>query len=84
MITAPLYILLILYAIFLLAFAFFSLFAVYHLMKFGFRTFGNFMMIFIFLGMCVIILFASWQAIARIDWLQSIEIFQYGNTTQYF
>ena len=84
MITAPLYILLILYAIFLLAFAFFSLFAVYHLIKFGFRTFGNFLMIFVFLGIGVIVLFMSWQALVQIDWMQSITLFQYGNATQYF
>ncbi|NIV98413.1 hypothetical protein GWN26_04355 [Candidatus Saccharibacteria bacterium] len=84
MITAPLYVLLILYAIFLLGFAFFSLFAVYHLIKFGFRTLGNFLMIFIFLGMCVIVLFVSWQYINQIDWLQNVVLFEYGNATQYF
>lgn len=84
MITAPLYILLILYAIFLLGFAFFSLFAVYHLIKFGFRSLANFLMIFIFLGVSTIILFASWQAIIQIDWLQNITLFQFGNAKQYF
>jgi hypothetical protein len=84
MITIPLYILLILYAIFLLGFAFFSLFAVYHLIKFGFRSLGNFLMIFIFLGLSIVILFASWQAIVQIDWLQNIVIFETSNTTPYF
>lgn len=84
MITAPLYILLIIYAIFLIIFAFFSIFAVYHLIKFGFRTLGNFMMIFIFLGVCVIVLFLSWEAISQIDWTQNVVLFRYGSANQYF
>jgi len=84
MIILPLYILLIIYLIFLLFFAFFGLFGVYHLIKFGFHSFGTFLLIFMFLGASVIILFISYQAIAPIDWLQEITVMEFGGASQYF
>lgn len=84
MITLPLYIFLILYALFLVGFAFFGFFSVFHLLKFGFNTFGTFFLGFIFLGVSVIILFASVQAIAPIDWGNEITLFEYTNVTPYF
>lgn len=84
MIVLPLYILLILYLIFLLLFAFFGLFGVYHLIKFGFHSFGTFLLIFMFLGVSVIMLFLSYQAIIPIDWMQKITIIEFSGTSQYF
>jgi hypothetical protein len=84
MIIVPLYILIIFYLIFLLFFAFFGLFGVYHLVKFGFQTFGTFILIFLFLDVSVIILFASYQFISQIDWMQEITVFEYSVTSPYF
>ncbi|MDD4995036.1 MAG: hypothetical protein PHW53_00990 [Patescibacteria group bacterium] len=84
MIIFPLYIFLIIYALFLIGFAFFGFFSVYHLLKFGFTTFGTFFLAFIFLGVSVIILFASVQAIIPIDWGNEITMFKYTDVTPYY
>jgi len=83
-VTMPLYLILIPYAIFLLGFAFFSFFAIYHLIRFGFRSFSNFLMMFIFLGVSVIILFISYEMIAGINWFNEINILELGGASQFF
>lgn len=84
-IAIPLYAALIIYIIFLLGYAFFSFFAIYHLLRFGFNNLPTFLMIFIYVGFSVIVLFISWQAVSEIDWLRQITIFEYtGSATPYF
>lgn len=83
-VAIPLYILLILYIIFLLGWAFFSFFAIYHLLRFGFQSTGTFFMVFVFIGVSVIILFMSWQAVSQVDWFSQISILELGGSTPYF
>ncbi|MBU0649299.1 hypothetical protein KJ969_04350 [Patescibacteria group bacterium] len=75
-IALPLYTLLILYIIFLLAYAFFSFFAIYHLVRFGFQSLATFLMIFFYIALSVLVLFVSWQAVSGIDWTQEFILFE--------
>ena len=84
-IALPLYTLLILYIIFLLAYAFFSFSAIYHLLRFGLQSLGTFLMIFFYIAFSVLVLFASWQAVSGIDWTQEFIIFESAvNSSLYF
>ena len=83
-ISIPLYIILIPYALFLLGFAFFAFFAIYHLIRFGFKTFSNFLMMFVFLGVTVIVLFVSYQMISEINWFNEVQILELTGASQYF
>jgi len=83
-ISIPLYIILIPYALFLLGFAFFGFFAIYHLIRFGFRTFSNFLMMFVFLGVTIIILFISYQMISEINWFNEVQILELTGASQFF
>jgi hypothetical protein len=73
--SIPLSSILIIYFIFLVFFIIFSYFNIYHIVRFGTLNFTNFLAIFIFIGVSVLILFVSWQYLSQIDWQQSIELF---------
>lgn len=61
---------LIAYYIFLALFGLFSLFAIYHLIRFIPPTSAGFFTLYIFLAGAAIIIFATWQEIKFIDWTQ--------------
>lgn len=61
---------LIAYYIFLGLFILFSLFAIYHLIRFIPPTSAAFFTLYIFLAGAAIIIFATWQEIQTIDWTQ--------------
>jgi hypothetical protein len=63
------------YCAFIAIYLIFVLFNLYHLIKFGFLTFGNVFISFIFIGVTVILLFFSFVYINTIDWTQSFTIF---------
>lgn len=73
--TFPLYFFLIIYFIFLIAFAVFSYFNIYHIIKFGALNFTNLLATAIYLSVSILILFISWQYIGQTDWKQPIELF---------
>ncbi|MFA5413690.1 MAG: hypothetical protein WC348_04105 [Patescibacteria group bacterium] len=62
---------LIAYYIFLGLFILFSLFAVYHMVRFVPLSSIGFFTTYIFLAGAAIIIFATWQEIQLIDWTQS-------------
>lgn len=67
-----LFIFLIAYFIFLFLFAIFSIIDIYHLAKFVPPSSVAFFTTYIFLAVAAIIIFLSWQELAKIDWSQTI------------
>ena len=63
---------LIAYYIFLALFGLFSLFAIYHLVRFIPPTSAAFFTLYIFLAGAAIIVFATWQEIQLTDWAQQV------------
>ncbi|MEA3463915.1 MAG: hypothetical protein U9R14_02480 [Patescibacteria group bacterium] len=74
--TFQLSILLIPYLLFLLLWLIFSIVAIYHMMKFGFKNFTAFFTTFIFIGISILILAASYNFINQIDWQIQITVFE--------
>jgi len=64
----PLYLLLFIYFLFLILWSFFSLVALYHMLKFGFKNFTTFFTTFIYLVISVLILMISYNYLSQIDW----------------
>lgn len=64
----PLSIILIPYALALFIFFFFSLVALYHVMRFGAKNFTTFFMTFLYIAVSALILFASFTSIMHYAW----------------
>lgn len=60
------------YFAFLIVWLIFSLVAVYHLLKFGFKNFATFLAVFLYAGVSALMLKMSYDYIARIDWSADI------------
>ncbi|MBA3047872.1 hypothetical protein KKC83_00275 [Patescibacteria group bacterium] len=74
--TFKLSILLIPYLLFLLLWLIFSLVAVYHMIKFGFKNFTTFFTTFIFVAVSLALLAVSYSFLMQIDWDTQITIFE--------
>ncbi len=74
--TFSLSLLLIPYLLFLLLWLIFSIVAVYHMMKFGFKNFTTFFTTFIFIGVSVLMLITTYNFIEQIDWQAQVTIFE--------
>lgn len=55
-------------ALFLFLFGFFSLVALYHMLRFGEKNFLTFIVTFLYIAVSAIILFAAWLSLQTIDW----------------
>ncbi len=71
----PLYIFLIIYLVFLLVWVIFSLVSIYHMLKFGFLNFTTFFVIFIYIAVAVLLLFASYYFLNQVDWTLRFNLF---------
>lgn len=69
-------ILLIPYLLFLLLWFVFSIIAVYHMMKFGFKNFTTFFATFIFVAVSLTLLIISYNFLIQIDWDISVLMFK--------
>lgn len=72
--SIPLAILYYLYLVFVAGFLLFTFFNVYHLVRFGFLTIGNIIIIGFYIIVSILILLISWGYISQIDWQQTIPI----------
>lgn len=72
----PIAIFLYLYYAFLVGWALFSLVGVYHMLKFGFKSFTSFFITLSYLAVSFIILTASWSYTSRIDWQERLSFFE--------
>jgi len=70
----PLVIFYFIYLAFVLVFLFYTLFNLYHLVRFGLLNIPVIIVIFVYLAGSIAILLLSWGAIAQIDWSQSIPL----------
>lgn len=61
------------YLIFVLFFIIFTFFNAYHLVKFGFLTFSNIIIISFYIIVSVLILLISFNYINQIDWKQTMS-----------
>jgi len=73
--TFSLSILLIPYFILLFVWFLFSIVAVYHMVKYGFKTFATFFSIFLYIGVSLFILVFSYLYINKIDWNVDVAVF---------
>jgi len=62
------------YLIFVVIFLFFTFFNIYHLVRFGFLTIGNIVMIAFYIAVSILILLISWGYISQINWQQMISV----------
>jgi len=62
------------YLILLAVFLFFTFFNVYHLVRFGFLSLSNLVMIIFYIIISILIITVSWNYIGQIDWTQSIQL----------
>ncbi|MCK4554299.1 hypothetical protein KAU19_05055 [Candidatus Parcubacteria bacterium] len=74
--TFSLSLLLIPYLLFLFLWLIFSIVAVYHMMKFGFKNFTTFFTTFIFIGVAILMLMTTYDFISQIDWKEQVTIFE--------
>lgn len=70
----PLSIFYFIYLIFVIGFLLFTFFNVYHLIRFGFLTAGNIMIIIFYVAVSILIFSISWFYISQIDWQTTIPI----------
>lgn len=66
-----------LYLAFLLFWFIFSVIAVYHMFKFGFKNITTYLTVFLYITLAAFILIASFTYIAQVDWNQ--DFFQINN-----
>lgn len=74
MIGIPISIFYFIYLAFVGVFLLFTLFNVYHLVRFGFLSIANISIIVFYIGMSIMMLLVSWYYIGQIDWQQVIPI----------
>ncbi len=78
MISIPLYILLIAYAIFLIIFFVFFITNLLHIVLTGTTTFTSFIATFIVAALSAVTIYATWYYLQNTDWMQPITIFNTG------
>ena len=74
MIGIPISIFYFIYLAFVGVFLLFTLFNVYHLVRFGFLSIANISIIVFYIGISIMMLLVSWYYIGQIDWQQVIPI----------
>jgi len=71
----PLYYFLFFYGFFVFVWAIFCLIAIYHMFKFGFRTFATFFFVFLFITGCILLFYFWLGIIKEIDWKMYVSVF---------
>ncbi len=84
MLTIPLYILLIIYAIFLIVFFTFFVINLFHIIFTGTNTFTSFIATVLVISLSVLTLYTTWYYLQNTDWTQSVTIFDASWATSLF
>lgn len=75
MLTLPLYILLIAYAIFLIIFFIFFIINLLHIVLTGTTTFPSLIATFLVMALTVLTIYGTWYYLQGTDWVQPITVF---------
>lgn len=78
MLALPPAILLLVYGVFLLVYAFFALANIFSLAKYGAGNWIGYTAVLFFVSATAIILFFTWQALPPIDWITPVPLFEAG------
>ncbi len=70
----PIFIFLILFLLLAACFALFSLFLLYHAVKFGVASWANILSLMVYIAVAILILMGAYTYIAAVDWSQTIKI----------
>ena len=62
------------YLVFVLIFLVFTFFNIYHLVRFGYLTLANIILVGFYLIVSILILSISWRYITTVDWSQTINL----------
>lgn len=76
MLSFPLWVTLIPYAIFLIIFIAFAWVDIHHLVLFGSFDVAGFLATFLFLAVSAYLLFLTWQMLATVDWNATVTLFE--------
>lgn len=71
----PIFIILILYILVVACFVLFSIFLIYHALRFGVATVSNVLAMIVYIAVAVMMLMGAYSFIMTIDWSQAIAIF---------
>ncbi len=74
MVSFPLYLALVPFALVLVGVAIMAVVSIGHLMHYGATTFLSFLITFAYLAGSATILFITWQMVQDVDWTQPVEI----------
>lgn len=77
----PYYIFLIIYLLAVLIFFALSVLNFYHIIRFGYFRYASALVTFLYLGVAVVIILLTLNALANIDWAANIEFGNYQITT---
>lgn len=70
----PLAIFYYIYLVFVLIFLLFTFFNIYHLVRFGYLTLSNIIIISFYITFSILMLIVSWHYISEINWQQNIQL----------
>ncbi len=84
MLTLPLYILLIAYAIFLIIFFIFFIINLLHIVLTGTTTFTSFIVTFLIMALTAFTIYGTWYYLQNTDWQQSVTLFDASWITSLF
>lgn len=76
-ITIPLFIFLILYGLFLVVFAIFSLINITHIINTGSSSWASLLITFLIIALTILIFFGTWYFLRHTDWSYTVTIFNY-------
>lgn len=81
--SIPLYIFYFIYLGLVAIFLLFTLFNIYHLIKFGYLSLNNIIIISFYIIVTILILLISWRYISQINWQENLELMPAINSNIY-
>ena len=84
MLSVPLYILLIIYATFLIIFFVFFITNLLHIVLTSTTTFSSFIVTFIVMALAALTIYGAWYYLQNTDWMKPVTLFDTGWVTSLF
>ena len=70
----PIFIILIVFLLLVACFVLFSIFLLYHAVRFGVASWANVLSLIVYIAVAILILMGSYSYVASVDWSQTIKI----------